>query len=39
MMYSEQKYIKVAFNEDDFATMENMINLLDNMLSSMRDCR
>lgn len=36
MVCSEQKYIKVTLNEDDFATMESMINLLDNMLSTMK---
>ena len=35
MVCSEQKYIKVTLNEDDFATIENMINLLDNMLNTM----
>ena len=36
MVCSEQKYIKVTLNEDDFATMENMMNLLDNMLGTMK---
>lgn len=36
MVCSEQKYIKVTLNKDDFATMESMINLLDNMLSTMK---
>lgn len=36
MKFSEQKYLKVNFNADDFDTMTDMINLLGDMLNTMK---